>query len=282
MITALSIRTSVAGIRLTHELSGGIRGLASELSGVSRGLASELTIGVVCLVVAAALVLAVRPVGGRAARLRLSHVGRSPKPGSARRGPDRRRLIAGLCGLATMIVSGSWWGFPAGLLTAVVLDQGFRRIEPPSARQRRAREMADLPLAADLLAAALRAGAPADRSVSAVAEALGGPLAERLDRVARTMRLGGTPEEAWSHLDGVAGSERLVMAAVRSAASGGALAGALHRLADDLRADRATAAEAAARRAGVLIVLPLGLCFLPAFILAGLVPVIVAVLGDVL
>ncbi|HEX7746632.1 MAG TPA: secretion system protein, partial [Micromonosporaceae bacterium] len=54
------------------------------------------------------------------------------------------------------------------------------------------------------------------------------------------------------------------------------------RVADDLRADRAAAAEAAARRAGVLVVLPLGLCFLPAFILAGLVPVIVAVLGDVL
>jgi pilus assembly protein TadC len=40
--------------------------------------------------------------------------------------------------------------------------------------------------------------------------------------------------------------------------------------------------EAAARRAGVLVVLPLGLCFLPAFVFAGLVPVIVAVLGDVL
>ena len=39
---------------------------------------------------------------------------------------------------------------------------------------------------------------------------------------------------------------------------------------------------AAARRSGVLIVLPLGLCFLPAFVLAGLVPVVVAVLGDVL
>ncbi|HEU4425315.1 MAG TPA: type II secretion system F family protein, partial [Pilimelia sp.] len=64
--------------------------------------------------------------------------------------------------------------------------------------------------------------------------------------------------------------------------SGGALAGAFTRVADDLRADRAVAAEAAARRAGVLIVLPLGLCFLPAFVLAGLVPVIVAVLGDVL
>ena len=42
------------------------------------------------------------------------------------------------------------------------------------------------------------------------------------------------------------------------------------------------AADADGRRAGVLIVLPLGLCFLPAFVLAGLVPVIVAVLGGVL
>ena len=39
---------------------------------------------------------------------------------------------------------------------------------------------------------------------------------------------------------------------------------------------------AAARTAGVLVVLPLGLCFLPAFVLAGLVPVVVAVVGDVL
>ncbi|MEU8614146.1 secretion system protein, partial [Actinoplanes sp. NPDC048791] len=58
--------------------------------------------------------------------------------------------------------------------------------------------------------------------------------------------------------------------------------GALTRLADDLRGDRSVAVEAAAHRAGVLIVLPLGLCFLPAFVLAGLVPVVVAVLGDVL
>ena len=75
---------------------------------------------------------------------------------------------------------------------------------------------------------------------------------------------------------------RLAQAAVRSQHSGAAFAGSLHRVADDLRADRLIAADAAARRAGVLIVLPLGLCFLPAFVLAGLVPVIVAVLGDVL
>jgi pilus assembly protein TadC len=158
----------------------------------------------------------------------------------------------------------------------------LRRIESPAARVQRVRESADLPLAADLLAAAMRSGAPVDRAVLAVAEALGGPLGDRLVRVGRSLRLGGEPGEAWAHLSAVSGADRLTAAALRSSASGGALAGALTRLADDLRADRAVAAEAAARRAGVLIVLPLGLCFLPAFILAGLVPVIVAVLGDVL
>ncbi|MFY1673643.1 type II secretion system F family protein [Plantactinospora sp. WMMB334] len=195
---------------------------------------------------------------------------------------DMVRLGAGLAGLAAGVLLGGWPGVLLGVATAGLLDRLLRRLEPAAARRRRLREAADLPLAADLLAAALRAGAPVDGAVCAVAEALAGPLGERLTEVGRTLRLGGTPEEAWGRLGPVAGAERLAAAAIRSSASGAALAGALTRLADDLRADRLTAAEAAARRAGVLIVLPLGLCFLPAFILAGLVPVIVAVLGDVL
>lgn len=201
--------------------------------------------------------------------------------GAGRR-PDALRLAAGLGGVAVAVVIGGWPGLLAAPPTAILLDRVLRRIEPPAVRKRRLREAADLPLAADLLAAAMRAGAPVDRSVLAVAEALDGPLAQRLGRVGRTLLLGGAPEEAWSQLGPVPGAERLTAAAMRSSHSGAALAGALTRLADDLRADRATAAEASVRRAGVLVVLPLGLCFLPAFILAGLVPVIVAVLGDVL
>ncbi|MGW3888949.1 type II secretion system F family protein [Micromonospora chokoriensis] len=196
--------------------------------------------------------------------------------------PDTIRLAAALGGLAVAVVVGGWFGLLGAVPTAFLLDRLLRRIESPSARKRRLQEAADLPLAADLLAAAMRAGAPVDRSILAVAETLDGPLAGRLSRVGRTLLLGGGPAEAWSALDGIPGADRLTAAALRSANSGAALAGAMTRLADDLRADRATAAEASARRAGVLIVLPLGLCFLPAFILAGLVPVIVAVLGDVL
>ncbi|MEV0425290.1 type II secretion system F family protein [Micromonospora sp. NPDC050495] len=243
-----------------------------------------------CLAGAALLLVVPGPVArpGRRLRRLAPRPGRGWRSGSTRGRPrpgwwpDAIRLASVAAGVAALVLVGGGAGLITGALTGVLADRLLRRVEPPAVRDRRLREAAELPLAADLLAAALRAGAPVDRSVLAVAEALGGPLADRLGRVGRTLELGGTAAEAWSHLGPVAGADRLVAAAIRSADSGAALAGALARLADDLRADRSTAAEAAARRAGVLIVLPLGLCFLPAFILAGLVPVIVAVLGDVL
>jgi pilus assembly protein TadC len=235
---------------------------------------------IVLLVCGALVALLVVPMArGRVVGRRLGRLGVERPKSTGRRS---QVVIAVVTGLAVAGVVGRWWGVPVGLLAAFGVDLFLRRREPPAARAARLRAVADLPLAADLLAAALRAGAPVDRAVAAVADALGGPLGERLDRTSRSLRLGAGPPEAWAHLSGVPGADRLVAAAIRSTASGGALAGALGRLADDLRGDRAVTAEAAARRAGVLIVLPLGLCFLPAFLLAGLVPVVVAVLGDVL
>jgi pilus assembly protein TadC len=195
---------------------------------------------------------------------------------------DLTRIGAATAGIAVAVIVGGWAGLALAVPAALFAHKALGRIEPAGARERRLKEAADLPIGADLLAAALRAGAPIDRAVAAVADALQGPLGERLAAVARSLRLGADPEEAWEHLDAVPGGRRLSAAAVRSSASGAALAGAFARIADDLRADRAVATESAARRAGVLIVVPLGLCFLPAFILAGLVPVIVALLGDVL
>jgi pilus assembly protein TadC len=224
--------------------------------------------------VAAALVVGVR---GLPARRRLATARARP-----RWWPNPARLAAGLGGFAVALFVGGLLGLAVGAAVAVFLERFLRRMEPAEARARRLREVADLPLAADLMAAGLRAGAPVDRAVAAVAEAIGGPLGERLARVARSLRLGAEPMEAWGHIASVAGAGRMARAAIRSSASGAALAGALTRLADDLRADRAMASEAVARRAGVLIVLPLGLCFLPAFILAGVVPVLIAVLRDVL
>ncbi|GIF05296.1 type II secretion system F family protein [Actinoplanes siamensis] len=232
-------------------------------------------------VVAAGLVLAA-PVLHRRAGRRLGRLGAPAGAPAVRPDLRNRILLAGLVAVGVAGLIGGWWGVPVGFVAGVGAERLLRRREPADVRRERQEALADLPLGADLLAAALRAGAPVDRAAAAVADALGGPLGARLQRTARSLRLGAGPAEAWAHLGDVTGAERLAAAAVRSSASGGALAGALERLAGDLRADRSVAVEAAAQRAGVLIVLPLGLCFLPAFLLAGLVPVLVAMLGEVL
>ena len=57
---------------------------------------------------------------------------------------------------------------------------------------------------------------------------------------------------------------------------------ALRAAAGTLRRERHVRALEAAARLGVRLVLPLGLCYLPAFVLVGLVPVIVSMAAGVL
>ena len=67
--------------------------------------------------------------------------------------------------------------------------------------------------------------------------------------------------------------------ALARSATGAAPAALLRAVADDADAAARAAAEAAARRAAVTAVLPLGLCFLPAFVLLGIVPLVAGLLA---
>jgi Flp pilus assembly protein TadB len=195
--------------------------------------------------------------------------------------------VRALCGagcaavLAWLLLAG-WPGLVAAALAGAVGYRLLRRVEPAAARHERERAAAALPFALDLLAGALRAGLPVPRAVELVAGAVDGPLGGRLAIVASRMAAGAAPGHAWGTVVELPGGERLATAVTHAADSGAALASAFGRLADDLRGQAAGRAQAATQRAGVLLVLPLGLCFLPAFVVAGVVPVIVAVLGDVL
>jgi pilus assembly protein TadC len=185
-------------------------------------------------------------------------------------------------GAGAGVVLAEWWGAVAG--GAAGLACGWWLARQPSAAERAIRRQfeADLPFAIDLVAAALRAGSPADAALRVVADAVGGPVATGFERIVHALRLGTPVAEAWTGLGDGDGAVRVARAASHSSHSGAALSRALFRIADDLRGDMALATEAAARRAGVLVVLPLGLCFLPAFVLTGVVPVVVAVIGGVL
>ena len=63
---------------------------------------------------------------------------------------------------------------------------------------------------------------------------------------------------------------------------GAALAQGVADLADQSRHAAAAAADARAERASVLIAGPLGLCYLPAFVCLGIVPIVAGLAGDVL
>lgn len=194
------------------------------------------------------------------------------------------RWHAAVAGVAVGIAVAFGWrvGPPLGLAAFVVVERLGRRPKPALAGSLRRRASADLPLAIDLLAASLLAGAPPQRATQVVGVALGGPVGERLVAVASALANGRDAKSSWCHVIDLPAGERLARSAARSADSGAALSAVLSRFAGDLRTARATTAEAAARRLSVLVVVPLGLCYLPAFLLAGVAPVVLAVLSQVL
>ncbi|WP_181140557.1 type II secretion system F family protein [Streptomyces sp. Ru62] len=139
-----------------------------------------------------------------------------------------------------------------------------------------------LPLAADLLAACIAAGAGPVIAAQAVGEALGGPVGQALARGAAEVRLGGEPADAWRSLAALPGAGALARLLGRADESGLPAAGPVARLASDARAEWARTATVRARRAGVLISAPVGLCFLPAFIAVGVLPVVIGLAGGVM
>ncbi|MEV7193938.1 type II secretion system F family protein [Streptomyces sp. NPDC093510] len=144
--------------------------------------------------------------------------------------------------------------------------------DDPSDTERAANQ---LPLAADLLAACVAAGASPVAAAHAVGESLQGPIGIRLARGAAEVRLGGEPTDAWRHLGAVPGAAPLARLLERAGESGAPAADPVARLAADARAERSRAATAGARRAAVLMTAPVGLCFLPAFVAVGVLPVVI-------
>jgi pilus assembly protein TadC len=140
----------------------------------------------------------------------------------------------------------------------------------------------------DVLAVCLAAGMAVSTAAAATAPSAPPILAGVLRRAADLLALGADPAVAWSAPPGVPASsldpqtDALLRLARRSSVSGVALAESVAALASQCRQDAAHAATAVAERAAVLIAGPLGLCFLPAFVCLGIVPVVAGLAGDLL
>jgi pilus assembly protein TadC len=193
-----------------------------------------------------------------------------------------RKLIGPAAGVATAIAVGGVIGIIAGF-TAWWLTARLLRADPDRAEQRTADRLApSWPWTLDLLAACMRAGAPFPQAAFAVADADDPEIGERLNRFAGAIHLGANAAEALPELGRLPGAERLARQLDRSGDSGAAIAAGLEQLAASLRSDLRTKTEERAGRAAVALVGPLCLCFLPAFVIAGIGPVVFGIVTDTL
>ena len=212
-------------------------------------------------------------------RLRLRHL----TGGAAADVPSRSQpantagWLAAMAGLGVGSIAWATVGGPAGVVVAgmlaVVAAIGCRRL---LAGQRAAPpDPLRLAGACDLLAACLRAGLAVEQAARAVADQLPAQVGVELRRAAELLALGADPDTAWRPCIAVPVIGKLARAARRSSASGAELAGVAAAAADEARAEAGDSAEAGAQRAAVLIAGPLGVCFLPAFLCLGVIPVVI-------
>ena len=132
----------------------------------------------------------------------------------------------------------------------------------------------------DLLALTLRGGAGLVEAMEAVATRVGGPLGLHLQTVAAARRWGVEDATAWASIPS---AWRPAARALRMAATAGVPpADVLARAAEEVRRAEQQRLEVATATLGVRIVLPLGLVFLPAFVLTTVVPIVLALAHQVL
>ncbi len=132
----------------------------------------------------------------------------------------------------------------------------------------------DTALVLELLAAQLRAGLAPLAALGTLAEALN---SRPLYTVCQRLQMGSSWGSAWS--GSAAGTFGELRDALAPAYTGGAPSTALLlSLADAHRLSERRAAERAAGKLSVALVVPLGLCSLPAFICLGIVPILISLL----
>ena len=131
-----------------------------------------------------------------------------------------------------------------------------------------------------LVALCLRAGLPLTTALHHVQSGATGVVRDDLASVVAALRWGLSAQEAWAHAG--ARWRQAATATHLSEQTGAAAAELLEGAAARMREQGERARERAAARAGVLLVLPLGLGFLPAFACTAVVPVVVTLASGIL
>lgn len=218
-----------------------------------------MTSAVSALAVVAAIVVS-SPV--RRARIRV--------PATPRLRLSRRLLFAlVVTGLAGVVVLGPV--AVAATLVVVVVLVTRRRTRALSQAQ-----ASDLALTLDVLAGCLAAGASMPAALGAAQGAAPDAVRAALASAALAVSRGDDPVVLWAQLARDAPElDNVARLCARAASTGAAVVAELHRLAATKRTELDSARRRRLQRASVWLVLPLGLCFLPAFVLVGVIPLVI-------
>lgn len=212
------------------------------------------------------------PADGRLARLVR---GRQGAP------PLAARLLTGLAaGLILFMLLPSSTGIPALAVAPLVAVVGGGQLS--LTRHAGAVVQEELADTVELLAVCLSAGSPTRHALEVVAGVQGIATSTVLLKVVGVLAMGVPEQQAWLELveDEVWGPVAGDVA--RSARSGTSLVEVLHVHADEARLVAQEKALQRARTAGVRSVIPLMVCFLPAFVLVGVLPIIAGLLDGLL
>ncbi|MBK4139862.1 type II secretion system F family protein [Corynebacterium macginleyi] len=128
----------------------------------------------------------------------------------------------------------------------------------------------------ELFAACLSAGLTVHAAATAVARTAEADTQHLWETASALLGVGVPTESAWDHMKGHAGLGDVAGLVILSGQSGATIAAGCTRICTSLRAEASAHATAKAERAGVFIALPLAVCFLPAFIVVGLAPVVIS------
>lgn len=167
-----------------------------------------------------------------------------------------------------------WLSLIIGAAAAVGSYVMLGRLVSAPVEKRRAALTAELPQACDLIVSCLSAGLPVLSAVRVVAASTTGAMAEELAEAMAKITLGVDEARVWSELAVHPPLAAFGRELARGAATGVSLAERIADVGSQARQEAAAAAEVRARKVGVSSVLPLMMCFLPSFVLLGLVPVV--------
>jgi pilus assembly protein TadC len=177
-------------------------------------------------------------------------------------------IVAGAWGVGGLIGIAVGVGTAAGIIVTARAGSGPATAAPDA-----------VPVVVELLAGCLDAGLTMPDSLEAASIAGDPVTSEACLAAAAALRRGAPAAEAWHRWTSDPWLELVARCTVRTTQSGASVAEELRRVASRLRSRRQARLQQRVQQASIWVVLPLGLFFLPAFVLVAVVPIVIGLFG---